>query len=211
LGLPPDTGLDLFEVDSAAPATQTPTPYLAVAFPGNPELQAAREKVVKTRHAVSAARDDFIPDISIFARHTYQDGAPFITHNIGTFGVQLDWNVFDWGKRGAVVGQRRSQLLQAEENIDRTAKRITVETDKAIRKLDQTRKMLDVAKEMRVLNGEYLRLSANQLKAGTLTGAKFAESKAMALQAEVNELQKQLDHLLAETELRRIYGTASHQ
>ncbi|NVN90092.1 MAG: efflux RND transporter permease subunit [Desulfuromonadales bacterium] len=206
LGLPLDTGLDLTEVDTTASSTQTRTPY-----PENPELQAARETVVKTRHALSAARDEYIPDISLFARHTYQDGAPFITHNIGTFGMQLTWNVFDWGKRGGVVGQRQAQYAQAEENLTRLEKRITVETDKVYRKLDRTKKMLDVAKEMRALNEENLRLSTNQLKAGTLTDAKYAESRAMALQAEVNELQTKLDHLLAEAELRRISGTGIHK
>ena len=33
----------------------------------------------------------------------------------------------------------------------------------------------------------------------------------MTMKAEVNELQVQLDYLLAEAELRRIAGTAAHQ
>jgi multidrug efflux pump subunit AcrB/outer membrane protein TolC len=211
LGLPPDTQLELSDVDILDMPAQSRSQYLNDALSMNPELQAAKETVVKTRHAVAAARDEYIPDITLFARHTYQDGAPFIEHNFGTFGAQLTWNLFDWGKRGGVVGQRLAQHAQAEENLKRIDKRITIEIDKAYRKLDRTRMMLDVAKEMVVLNRENLRLSLNQLKAGTLTEAKCAQSKAMAMKAEADELQVQLDYLLAEAELRRITGTTAHQ
>lgn len=211
LGLPLDTELDLSEVDISNSLTQTRIPYLTDVPSENPELQGAQETVVKIRHALNAANDEYIPEISLFARHTYQDGAPFITHNIGMIGMQLTWNIFDWGKRGSVVGQRRAQLVQAEENLKRLDKQIAMETDKIYRKLDRTKKMRDVAKEMRALSEENLRLSTNKLKAGTLTEAEFAQAKAMALQAEVNELQTQLDYLLVEAELRRIAGTGAHQ
>jgi multidrug efflux pump subunit AcrB/outer membrane protein TolC len=206
LGLPLDMQLNLCEVDLTRSTTQTRDQYLADALSRNPGLQAAKDTIEKSRYAVGAARDEYIPDISLFARHTYQDGAPFITHNIGTFGVQLTWNVFDWGKRGGVVGQRQAQLTQAEENRKRIEKRIAVDIDKAYRKLDRTKMMMDVAREALALRLETERLSANQIKAGTTTRAKFAESSAAVKKAELDELQSLLSYQLAQAELNQIVG-----
>lgn len=206
LGLAPDLQLNLCEVDLTRSTTGTRDQYLSDALSRNPNLQEAKETVEKSRYAVGAARDEYIPDITLFARHTYQDGVPFIAHNIGTFGVQLVWNMFDWGKRGGVVGQRLAQLTQAEENRKRVEKRIAVDIDKAYRKLARTKMMIDVAREALALRLETERLSANQLKAGTTTGAKFAESSAAVKKAELDELQSLLSYQLAQAELDQIVG-----
>jgi outer membrane protein len=158
---------------------------------------------------VNAALDEYIPDISLFARYTYQDGVPFVVHNIGTFGVQMTWNIFDWGSRSGVVGQRRAQMTQAEENVKRIGQRITVEIAKAYRKLEQTGMMVDIAREALKLQRENQRLSANQLKAGATTSARYAESIAAVRKAELEELQATLGYHLAQAELDRIVGTFS--
>lgn len=206
LGLAPDLQFNLCEVDLTGSTARTRDQYLSDALSRNPNLQEAKETVEKSRYAVGAARDEYIPDITLFARHTYQDGVPFMTHNIGTFGVQLVWNMFDWGKRGGVVGQRLAQLTQAEENRKRVEKRIAVDIDKAYRKLARTKMMIDVAREALALRLETERLSANQFKAGTTTGAKFAESSAAVKKAELDELQSLLSYQLAQAELDQIVG-----
>jgi len=206
LGLPLDTELEPAPITDAFPAPRTLPEYLGEALSRNPELTGAREAVAKAGHAVDAAYDEYIPDISLFARYTYQDGAPFVAHNIGTFGAQMTWNIFDWGTRSGVVGQRRSQLAQARENQKRIEQRITVEITKAYRKLERTRTMLDVAGEALMLQRENLRLSADRVKAGTTTGARHAESVAAVRKAETDELQAVLGYRLAFAELERIVG-----
>ncbi|QEM69925.1 MMPL family transporter [Geobacter sp. FeAm09] len=210
LGLAPDTELILATVAEAPPAPQPLSGYLRDALSRNPELLAARGSVIKAGHAVSAARDEYIPDISLFARHTYQDGVPFLVHNIGTFGVQMTWNILDWGSRRGVVGQRRAQMTQAEENVRRLEQRIAVDVAKAYRKLEQTRLMVDVAREALQLRKEQLRLSANRVKAGATTAARHAESVAAVAKAEADELQAELGYRLAQAELERIAGEAGH-
>lgn len=206
LGLQLDTRLNLSEVSISESPVHPREQYLKDALSRNPELHAAKETTEKARHGVSAARDEYIPDITLFARHTYQDGVPFLTHNIGTFGAQLTWNLFDWGKRRGIVGQRQAQLSQAEENRKRIEKRIEVEIGKASRKLTQIKTLIDVAREALAFRRENERLVANQLKAGTTTMAKHAESFAAVKKAELDELQACLSYQLARAELNRIVG-----
>lgn len=172
----------------------------------NGELLAARETLEKSHHAVRAAKYEYIPDLTIYAKHGYQDGAPFTEKNVGIFGLELTWNIFDWGKRKGDIGQRVAQQSQAKENLARIDKRIGVEIDKVYRKLERSKQMVDVAREALSLSKENVRLSENGIKAGTVTSAKHAEAVAALKKAEMEELQALLGYRLAGDELERITG-----
>jgi multidrug efflux pump subunit AcrB/outer membrane protein TolC len=206
LGLPSDVILDVTE--TGLPEIGLPLKTVAYdhARERNGELLAARETVEQTRHAVSAARYEYIPDVTIFAKHGYQDGAPFLTKNVGIFGFQLTWNIFDWGKRKGEVGQRLAQQSQAEENLAQTDKRIEIEIEKAYRKLDRSKAMMDVTNEALSLCRENARLSENRLNAGTETTAKHAETVAELKKAEMEALQASLGYRLALAELDKTIG-----
>jgi multidrug efflux pump subunit AcrB/outer membrane protein TolC len=210
LGLPQDTEPVLADVDTPPPSSDSLQECLGAALSRNPELQAARDAEAKTEHGINAALDEYIPDLSLFVRHTYQDGVPFVTHNLGSFGAQLSWNIFDWGNRRAVVGQRRAQRTQALENRKRIEQRIAVDVGKAHRKLEQTRMLVDVAREALALQRENMRLSADRLKAGITTDATHAETVAAFSKAEADVLQADLGYRLARAELDRITGSFTY-
>lgn len=206
LGLPLDLELDLAGVDITPDNKLSRRQYLDAALARNPEVQAARETVAKARSGVRAAFDEYIPDIGAFARHTYQSGVPFVAHSFGTFGFQMTWNIFDWGKRKGMVGQRDALLTQAEENLRRIADRVSVEVDKAYRKLERTELMISVAAEALALQKESERLQSNQFKAGVISEAKSAMAAAVSSKAELDELQSRLAHELALAEMERLTG-----
>ena len=110
LGLPLDTRLELDPAVPASPEQRPREEYVQTAWSENPEILAAEEAVRKARAGVTAAKSAYIPDITAYARHSYQDGVPFLVRNFGTFGVNLNWDVFDFGKRRAVVARARSAI-----------------------------------------------------------------------------------------------------
>ena len=210
LGLPLDTELDLAGVDPAPDARLSRQQYMDAALAQSPEVRAAKETADKARSALRAARYEYIPDIGAFARHTYQSGVPFVAHNFGTFGLQMTWNIFDWGKRKGVVGQRDALVTQAEENLRRVTDRVSVDVDKAYRKFERTEMTISVAAEALDLQLENQRLTGNQLKAGVVSEAKYAQVVAGVKKAELDELQARLAHELALAEMDRITGGRSH-
>jgi len=207
LGLPLDTDIDPVDPPPPDPAANTRATYVQEALERNPEIKAAREGVNKAQSGVEAAKLEYIPDISLFGRHTYQDGVPFLTHNIGMFGVRMTWDIFEWGKRGHVLAQRREQLTQANQNLDRLKKRIEVEVDKAYRKLEQTNRLIDVSRESLALQKENLRLKSNGIRSGTVTEAQYATAVASVKRAEYDELQALLGYYLAIADLKRIVAS----
>jgi outer membrane protein TolC len=206
LGLPLDTELELADSDLEPGKRLAREEYLKSALEANPEVRAARETIAKARSAVAAARYEYIPNLGAFARQTYQTGVPFVTHNFGSFGLQMTWDIFDWGKRKGVVGERQAQLMQAEANLRRISDRVAVDVEKAYRKLERTEMMVDVAREALALRRESERISGQQLKAGVVSEAKTAEAVAATRGAEVDDLQARLAYQLALAEMARLSG-----
>jgi outer membrane protein TolC len=210
LGLPLDTEIE--PLDPPPPETngQSRESFVQEALGKNPEIKAAREAVSRAQRGVEAAQLEYIPDITLFVTHTYQDGIPFLTRNFDTVGVKFTWDIFEWGKRRDIVSQRREQLTQANENLRRVEKRVEVEVDKAYRKLEQTKNLIDVARESLALQKENLRLKNNQVKARTATEAQYSAAVAAVKKAEYEELQALLGYNLAVADLKRIIGSSAN-
>lgn len=206
LGQPSDTPLELVPILPGPVALPSREELLKQALTGNPELAAAMASLEKSRSAVKAGRADYIPDISAFARHTYQDGVPFLRNTSTSVGLTLSWSLFDWGKKAGVVGQRAALVSQAEENHRRVRNRVEIDLGKLLRKIETARLMVEVAEEASTLNLEKARLTANQLKAGLVPASKQALAEAAARTAEADLLAARLGLHLAQAELNQLLG-----
>jgi len=206
LGLPLDTQLEL---DPAVPSSFDQRPreeYVQTAWSENPEILAAEQVVEKARAGVGAAKSAYLPDITAYARHSYQDGVPFLVRNFGTFGVNLNWEVFDFGKRRAAVREREAQLAQAEENLDRLKEEMAVAIQRSYNKVERTKTLVEVANQLVTLRQESERLAENQLAQGVLQVSDRRESTAATYKAQADYLQASLGYLLAWAELEQAVG-----
>jgi len=179
---------------------------LRSALEENPQVRSALESVQQAKAAVTAAKSTYIPDVSVFARHSYQNGVPFLVHNFGTFGVALSYDIFDFGKRRATIREREAQLAQAEQNVERLKDAVGVRIERSLNKVERTRQMLRVAAEMVKLRTESDRLAENQLKQGVVLVSARRQASAASYKAQADLLQAQLAHLLARAELEQAIG-----
>jgi len=168
LGLSLDTPLVLSPVEPASLNDSSREEILRMALAENPEISGAAEKVQQAQAALTAAKSAYIPDVSVFARHSYQNGVPFLVHNFGTFGLALNYDVFDFGKRRAVVRQRETQLAQAQENVERLKEAVSVQIERSYNKVERTMQMLRVAVEVVKLRTEAERVAENQMTQGVV-------------------------------------------
>jgi outer membrane protein TolC len=206
MGLPLDTKIDL---DTAVPSNFDERPreeYVTTAWSQNPEIQAAEETVKKAQAGVGAAKTAYIPDVTAFARHSYQDGVPFLVRNFGTFGVTLSWDVFDFGKRRAAVREREAQLAQAEENLTRLKEEVAVSIERSFNKVERTKNMVAVAQQALKLRQESERLAQNQLAQNVVLTSERRQATAATYKAQADFLQANLGYLLAWAELQQTVG-----
>jgi outer membrane protein TolC len=206
LGLPLDTQLEL---DPAVPASFELRPheeYTQTAFSQNPEISAAEEAIQKARSGVTAAKSAYLPDITAYARQSYQDGVPFLVRNFGTFGVSLNWDVFDFGKRRSAVREREAQLAEAEENLSRLKEEVAVRIERSYNKVERTKSQVQVASQIVKLRQESERLAQNQLTEGVVLVSDRRQATAAIYKAQADYLQASLGYFLAWAELEQTVG-----
>lgn len=208
LGLPLDTKLELDSEVEANFETLPKAEYVREAWEENPQIRAAEEAVVKARAGVTAAKTSYIPDITAFARHSYQDGVPFLVHNFGTIGINLNYTLWDFGKRRATVREHSSQLAEAEQNLEHLKEQVAVAVEHSYNKLERTRSMVNVATQVARLRQESERLATNQAAQGVVLISDVRHATAANYQAKADLLQASLGYLLAWAELERTVGRA---
>jgi outer membrane protein TolC len=206
LALPLNTQLVL---DPAAPASFDQRPreeYVQAAWAAHPEILAAEQAVRKARAGVTVAKTAYIPDITAYARHTYQNGVPFFVRNFGSFGLTLTWEVFDFGKRRAAVGEREAQLAQAEENLQRLKEEVAVGIERTYNKVQRTRNLVQVANQVVKLRQESERLTGNEFTQGVALMSDRRQATAATYKAQADLLQASLGYMLAWAELEQAVG-----
>jgi multidrug efflux pump subunit AcrB/outer membrane protein TolC len=210
-GLPLDTTFELAYLRSDVENTQPLKFYQDTAMSGNPEIQAARETVNKAEFGVSAARHDYIPDVGLFGSYLHQDGISFVKEDISMLGIQMNWDMFDWGKKRATKHQREMQLIQANNNLTRIKQKIEVDVGKAYRNMARSEQLLKVAKEALLLQKERLRIGDDKLTAETITESDHMELITACKKAEYDELQAHVGFYLSIAELELAAGEVKKQ
>jgi outer membrane protein TolC len=198
LVLDPDVNVSL-QVPSREEAVRT-------ALENNPEVQKAVQELSKARAAHAAAKAEYIPDVTAFARHSYQNGVPFVDRNFGTFGIHLTYDVFDAGKRKALVHERRDEVSAAEENLRRVKDEVEVRITAIYNRLETTRAMVEVRKEYFAAREESARLAADQFQQGVVLASQRDASRALAMKARAGLLDASLAYLLSRDDLTRTLG-----
>ena len=206
IGLPLTTELAL---DASVPAVQDTCERgecIKTALKSHPEIIAAREEVHKAAAAVQLSKADYVPDVSAFARYSYQDNVPFLARNFGSFGIEFEYDIFDGGRRRSALRESDAALAQAKENLARVTDEVQLHVQVAYNRLHRTREMVDVSQELVALRTESSRVTAQQLQQGAALHSQADSAVAQELDAQTQLLQSQLDYIQASDEMKLAMG-----
>jgi outer membrane protein TolC len=206
-GLPLTSALDL---DPAVPEFQETCPReqcVSAAVASHPEILAARAEVQKAEAAVRFAKTDmWVPDVDAFARYSYQENVPFLARNFGTFGVHFGYDLFDSGRKKALVNEHQAQLSQAKENLAKLTDAVEVSVQTAYNKLERTQQMLKVSEEVLSLRTESKRVREQELIRGAALTSQADTATAQEYDAKALLLQSQLAYFEAHDEVIHAMG-----
>lgn len=206
IGLPLTTPLQLDPTVSPPSELCERDACIRAALDAHPEIAEARAQLEKAESAVRLAKYEFLPDVDAFARYDFQHNVPFLAGRFGTVGIRATFDLFDGGRKRAVVRERETQLAQAKENLARISEEVELRVQTAYNKLERTRQMIDVSKELLALRGESRRVTADLLTQGGALGSQAKESNALEVAAQAALLQSQLDYVQASDEMDAAIG-----
>jgi outer membrane protein TolC len=207
MGLPLTTALDLDPNTVEFQETCRRETCVTQALASHPEIIAARDEVEKAAAAVRLAKADIrVPDVEAFARYSYQDNVPFLARNFGTFGIHFGYDLFDSGRKRAILREREAQLSQAQENLARVTDEVSVEVQTAYNRVERTQQMLKVSEELLALRTESNRVTQQQLVQGTALSSQADMATAQEFDAKTLLLQSQLNYTQANDEIIHAMG-----
>ena len=222
LGLPLDSALELIapgdgeEVPAtssgppAIPFAQLAAEWNSAARTGNSELAAARATVSKAAAGVKAAELAWLPDLSLFAEHVYQNGVPLLPASSMTVGLRLDWTVADFGKRSGEVHERKAQAEQANWNLLQTENRIRINVEKGVRRLRETGLEIEAAQAAVKADVERRRIVSDQVEAKTVNASVLSEAEARLSEARAKLFEARMNRATAQAELNALTGGIRH-
>jgi multidrug efflux pump subunit AcrB/outer membrane protein TolC len=222
LGLPLETDIELSDPveDASMPNGASPLPdnvstaaipaaeMATTALAHNPEVASARGTLDKANAGLRASRLEFVPDVSLFAEHVYQNGVPLLPDNSATFGLRLDWTLSEFGKRTGKVRERQSQVAQAKENLNITESRIRMDVEKHLRKYHRCASAVQAAQASVAAHADMRRIVSDQVEAKTANASALADAEAKLAEAQAQLFDARVESITAKAELDELLGDA---
>lgn len=112
-----------------------------------PEIREARFRFKQAELDKRAKKSEYIPDVSLtFNYATTFNYSNFVPRSVTGFGVQIEWDVFDWGRRKHEVAEKARVVSEADNNLIETQNQVVMEVNAKFRQLQETSQLIRIAK-----------------------------------------------------------------
>ncbi|HKS09831.1 MAG TPA: TolC family protein [Pyrinomonadaceae bacterium] len=112
-----------------------------------PEIREARLRLQQATLDKRAKKSEFIPDVSLtynyVATFNYSN---FVPHSVSGVGLQVEWEVFDWGRKKNEVKEKNRAVAQADNTVLETESRVMMEVNAKYRTLQESCQLIRIAK-----------------------------------------------------------------
>jgi len=112
-----------------------------------PEIRMAQLKVQKADLDRRAKKSEFIPDVSLTYNYISTfNYSNFVPRSVSSLGVQVEWEVFDWGRKKREVSEKAHTVSQANNSLLDTESQIVMEVNDRFRHLQEACQQIRIAK-----------------------------------------------------------------
>lgn len=236
INLPLDRPLVLTSVIDPNAAQMMVAAYLDSAAPPKRSALASAELTARARRlAISAARGDLLPTISVFFQGGYgafpgaglgvptsrgylsnslcPAGSPATKtcqnggwFNDASMGINFTWNLFDGMRAVSGLEMARAQTAIADVSLRQEQEQVSVEVAKARAELRRAKAVFDGSRETSGEANEAFQLASLRFSRGLSTQLEVSDAQLALLTAEGNESRATYDLYLATAELARALG-----
>jgi outer membrane protein TolC len=117
------------------------------ALANRPELREAKLRIEQAKLDKRIKKSEFIPDVSLTVNYaTTFSYSNFVPRSLSGVGVQVEWEVFDWGRKKREVAEKGKSIVQANNELLDTESQVLMEVNARFRQMQESRQLLRVAK-----------------------------------------------------------------
>jgi outer membrane protein TolC len=130
-------------ISNADTDLETPEAMEVRALQDRPDVKKAKLQVQQADYDARAKKAEYIPDLSLaFNYYTTANFENVLPSNIGTVGLSLRWEPWDWGRRRQEYAEKRVKEEQAKVGVGATERAVLLEVRNACRQLENNRRRL---------------------------------------------------------------------
>jgi outer membrane protein TolC len=128
-----------------------------VALERRSELKLAANRMKQASLETKVEKTRYIPDVSVQASYSSPANINFLPQNIGSVGVLLTWQPWDWGQKRYNTAQKVLTEKQAALSVEDTRDQILLDVNSNFRQLREARAQLAAVEAARAAEREKLR------------------------------------------------------
>jgi outer membrane protein len=111
-----------------------------------PEISEARLKVRQADLDRRAKKTEFIPDVSLtFNNVSTFNYSNFLPRSVSSLGVQVEWEVFDWGRKKRELKEKARTVSQANTSLEEAESQVVMEVNERFRRLKESCQLIRIA------------------------------------------------------------------
>ncbi len=168
LGRDVRTEFDLAEAVETAQGTIRETNLVEArkrALEQRPEIREARLRLQQATLDRRAKKSEFIPDVSLTFNHVATfNYSNFVPRSVTGVGVQVEWEVFDWGRKKKEVAEKTRSVAQADNNLLETESLVLMEVNSKFRALQESYHLIRIAKLAQTTAGANVQITAHKYR-----------------------------------------------
>jgi outer membrane protein TolC len=124
----------------------TPKAMEVHALQNRPDVKKAKLQVQQADYDARAKKAEYIPDVSLaFDYYTTANFENVLPSNLGTVGLSLRWEPWDWGRKRQEYRGKRAKEEQAKVGVGATERAVLLEVRNACRQLENTHRQLTLS------------------------------------------------------------------
>lgn len=188
---------------------------LATAFKQRADVQGMDWRMQAAASGITAARAGWMPQIFLTGNYYYSRPNQRIFPAVDQFkdswdvGVNLQFDI--WNNLTTVhqTNEAKAQYEQVKDSFGMLKDGVTLEVTQSYLSFEQAKKKIELAQLSVDQASENLRVTREKFKAGLTTNSELLDAEVALLQANLQFVQTQVDHELAEARLQKAIGEGS--
>jgi outer membrane protein TolC len=177
------------------------------ALTGRTEIRQAQFKVEQATYAKRLQKAQYIPEVGIrylFFSPFTADGLP---RYINSLGINLKWDVYDWGYKKHLTEEKQRQIEQSQLSLTETSSQVVLDVSNRYRKLREARASLNVAQLAQEAEKQKLDVVLEQYKEKATLLANLQTEQSNMAQAAAQYQQALANFWNARADFEKAMGT----
>ena len=178
----------------------------ARALASRPDVREAQLTLKQAELDRRLSRAERIPEISLAASYSSYFNMSIMPRNLGTAGVKVTWEPFDWGRKGRELAVKTHVVEQARLSVRDVEDRTALELSSRFRTLSEKRAQLAVARAAQTAAREKLRVKTNQFEVQAVLLPDVLQQRAALADADDTYQQAILAFWVAKADFDKALG-----